>query len=327
MRRPDLPALTSLRFFAAAAVVLAHLESGGVPLLAPGAGAGVGYEAVTFFFILSGFILVYVYSGPREGGGLRVEPRTFLAARFARIAPAYYLGLALLLPLFLYRSFVLHLAPPESSLAALVLAPFLLQAWYPPAALAWNAPAWSLSVELAFYLAFPLLLRESNRLTRNQFLILAVGAVVATAVARRLIPGEITYAHPLFHFAWFVLGMALGRLYLFGPALPEGARARLSTLARPLSARWLVLLGEASFSIYILHTGLIFWFHWVLREAFGVVPAGAADFALTFGFVIGASLVAFLFFERPMRRWILERAPDRSAMSRGAAPRVSSANG
>ena len=60
-RRPSLPGLTSLRFFAAGAVLLAHLESGGVPLLPYGAGAGAGYEAVTFFFVLSGFILAYVY--------------------------------------------------------------------------------------------------------------------------------------------------------------------------------------------------------------------------------------------------------------------------
>lgn len=326
-RRADLPALTSLRFFAAAIVMLAHLESAGVPLLAANGAAAAGYNAVTFFFVLSGFILVYVYSGRREAEGLSVAPQVFLAARFARIGPAYYLGLALMLPLFLYRSFVLDLVPPESSVPALLLAPVLMQAWYPPAALAWNGPAWSLSVEVAFYLLFPFLLRVSNRITRNQFLALAAGAVAATAIARRLHLGEITYAYPLFHLAWFMLGMALGRLYLFGPALPRRVRKLLSLFGGPLSARWLVLLGEASFSIYILHTGLIFWLHWGLREAFGLVPAGNADYALTFGFVVGASLLVYRFFEKPMRQVILERALERSAMSPGAAPRVSSVNG
>jgi len=327
LRRADLPALTSLRFFAAAIVLLAHLESAGKPLLSAGGFASAGYHAVTFFFVLSGFILVYVYSGPREGDGLAVSRLTFLSARLARIGPAYYLGLALLLPLFLYRSFILHLVPPESSLSALVLAPLLLQAWYPPAALAWNGPAWSLSVELAFYLAFPLLLRASNRITRNQFLALAVGAVIATALARRLVPGEITYAHPFFHLAWFVLGMALGRMYLFGTGLPRGVRAIARFCGRPLSARWLVLLGEASFSIYILHTGLIFWLHWILREAFGIAPVGAADYALTFCFVIGASLVVYCLYEKPLRRWILLQVPDRLAVGPGTEARVSSANG
>jgi peptidoglycan/LPS O-acetylase OafA/YrhL len=324
-RRANLPALTSLRFFAAVIVVLAHLESGGVPLLAVNGGAAAGYHAVTFFFVLSGFILVYVYSGPREGEGLSVAPQVFLAARFARIGPAYYLGLALMLPLFLYRSFVLDLVPPESSVAALLLAPVLMQAWYPPAALAWNGPAWSLSVEVAFYLLFPFLLRQSNRITRYRFLALAIGAVVATGLARRLYSEEITYAHPLFHLAWFVFGMALGRVYLFGPALPRRAREMLSLVSGPLSARWLVLLGEASFSIYILHTGLIFWLHWILREAFGLVPAGNADFALTFGFVIGVSLLVYRFYEKPMRGLVLERALDGPAA--GAGARVSSANG
>jgi len=328
LRRADLPALTSLRFFAAAIVLLAHMESAGSPLLAVNGGAAAGYHAVTFFFVLSGFILVYVYSGSREGDGLSVPPLTFLTARLARIGPAYYLGLALLLPLFLYRSFILHLVPPESSLAALVLTPFLLQAWYPPAALAWNGPAWSLSVELAFYLLFPLLLRQSNRITRNRFLTLAIATVIATALARRLVSGEITYAHPLFHLAWFVFGMALGRMYLFGPAaLPPRVQACLRLISRVLSARWLVVLGEASFSIYILHTGLIFWFHWILREAFGLVPVGTPDFALTFGFVIGASVLFYRYYEKPMRQWILHRSLEKLAMNPGAGARVSSANG
>ena len=76
-RRASLPALTSLRFFAAAAVVLAHLESGGVPLLPKDGLADAGYQAVTFFFVLSGFILVYVYSGPRKAGGLTVSCAAF----------------------------------------------------------------------------------------------------------------------------------------------------------------------------------------------------------------------------------------------------------
>jgi peptidoglycan/LPS O-acetylase OafA/YrhL len=327
-----------LRFFAAAAVVLAHLESMGVPLLASNGGAGIGYEAVTFFFVLSGFILVYVYSGSRESDGLSVTAGQFLAARFARIGPGYYLGLLLVLPVFLYRAYFVHLIPPESSVAALVLAPAFMQAWFPPAALAWNGPAWSLSVEVAFYVLFPFLLRQSNRLTRAQFFTVAVCAVAATAIARRAWPlmigtgssgtlADVTYAHPLFHLAWFLLGMALGRLYLFGPPLPRRAREVLSAFGRPLSTRWLVLLGESSFSTYILHTGLVFWFHWILREAFGVVPAGNADYALTFGFVLVAALFAYKFFEKPMRGWILERALDRTAMSPGAVPRVSSANG
>ncbi len=378
-RRPGLPGLTSLRFFAAGAVLLAHLESGGVPLLPHGGGAGAGYAAVTFFFVLSGFILAYVYSGPHETGALSVPWTVFLAARFARIGPAYYLGLALALPVFLYRSFVLHLMPPESCLAALLLAPLMLQAWYPPAALAWNAPAWSLSVELFFYLLFPLLLWQAGRLARGRFLVLAACAVIATAVARHVYPvtqdaegtrgwAAIAYAHPLFHLASFVFGMALGRLFLFGPVLSRrahdclfaggalglalalaglpglpwwsgtdaslvplfglvifGAARRGTFVERALSLPWLVGLGEASFSIYILHAGLIFWFHWILQRAAGIPLAGAADYVVTCGFVLAASVVVHRSCERPLRQWILSRAHNRPTATEGS--RVSSPNG
>ena len=64
MRRPELPALTGIRFYAAILVYLSH-----VPLI-PGMGklAGdnlifnAGVVGVSFFFVLSGFILTYNYA-------------------------------------------------------------------------------------------------------------------------------------------------------------------------------------------------------------------------------------------------------------------------
>src|SRR4051812_30572917 len=79
--RADLPVLTSLRFPAALWVVLFHF--GYLP---------IGWLAVTFFFILSGFILTYVYL---EGDGLAKSDEAFWKARLARIAPAFYLALLL----------------------------------------------------------------------------------------------------------------------------------------------------------------------------------------------------------------------------------------
>ena len=63
--RPRLPALTSLRFFAALHVVFFHflafkIVSGEGWL---GQISSIGYVGVSFFFVLSGFILVYTYAG------------------------------------------------------------------------------------------------------------------------------------------------------------------------------------------------------------------------------------------------------------------------
>ncbi len=63
--RPRLPALTSLRFLAAFHVVIFHFQAMQV---FPGPPwfqklSSIGYVGVSFFFVLSGFILVYTYAG------------------------------------------------------------------------------------------------------------------------------------------------------------------------------------------------------------------------------------------------------------------------
>src|SRR5207244_8397484 len=77
--RPKLKALTTLRFFAALHVVLFHMRVVGIL----GGGqwwyqnfASIGYIGVNCFFVLSGFILVYTYSGPN------LNVRRFWQARF-----------------------------------------------------------------------------------------------------------------------------------------------------------------------------------------------------------------------------------------------------
>ena len=93
--RPRLHALTTLRFFAALHVVLFHMRVIGI---LPGGPwwyqnfASIGFVGVNFFFVLSGFILVYTYDGPS------LNVRRFWWARFARIYPAYILSLIVAAP-------------------------------------------------------------------------------------------------------------------------------------------------------------------------------------------------------------------------------------
>jgi peptidoglycan/LPS O-acetylase OafA/YrhL len=88
-RRPQLPALTSSRFFAALYVVLFHLQT--CQLIAGPSWfrkfCSIGYTGVSFFFVLSGFILVYTYAGRDQSA------REFWRARFARVYPAYAFSL------------------------------------------------------------------------------------------------------------------------------------------------------------------------------------------------------------------------------------------
>jgi peptidoglycan/LPS O-acetylase OafA/YrhL len=111
----------------------------GVPLI------GLGYLGVDLFFILSGFVLALVH-----GEAFRRDPLTaypdFLTRRIARIFPAWLFVLALFA--LKHRSF---------DLADLAVYGVLAQAWTGEASQLVNPPGWSVSLEWAGYLLFPLL--------------------------------------------------------------------------------------------------------------------------------------------------------------------------
>ncbi len=81
-------------------------------------------RAVDLFFMLSGFVLNYVYLKER-----RVEWRAFFAARFARICPLYYAGLFAVLAMNIYSAHTGHY--PSPSLTPSILLPNLamVQEW------------------------------------------------------------------------------------------------------------------------------------------------------------------------------------------------------
>ena len=91
MQKPArLDALTGLRCFAAVNIVLFHFSN---PLwfgwFAPVVNAG--YASVSFFILLSGFVLTYNYAGrARER---KLDHVRFWEARFTRLYPIYFLSL------------------------------------------------------------------------------------------------------------------------------------------------------------------------------------------------------------------------------------------
>ena len=139
-----------------------------------------GDLGVSFFFILSGFILSHVYAGR----GLADFPslRSFALSRFARLYPAYLFACALSVPAVIDRG--LDYGFTHHDYAALALAPLSLQAWVPGAGCVVNCPGWSISVEVFFYALFPLLLGPVQR--RPQLwlgLTLALWAAIVGGVA------------------------------------------------------------------------------------------------------------------------------------------------
>src|SRR5258708_37600251 len=174
--RPRPPALPFLRFFAAFHVVIFHFQAMQI-FIGPASFqklSSIGYVGVSFFFVLSEFMLLHTYAG---------QPmilKSFWRARFARIYPAYAFSLLVTAPFFFYAVLTMNIpffvwAKSHLKLAsALVLS--LLQAWVPQAALTWNAVAWSLSVEAFFYVLFPFLVLFLVRCSQPQLLLVAAAS-------------------------------------------------------------------------------------------------------------------------------------------------------
>ncbi|MFE6055881.1 acyltransferase family protein, partial [Kitasatospora sp. NPDC056446] len=229
-----LPTLTALRFAAALAVFLFHAFLTVNPLR-PQAPLGffadrpladalahatskAGYAGVSFFFLLSGFVLAW---SARDGE----RPAAFWRRRLARVYPSHLVmwAAALLLSaqalpvrVWLPNLLLVHAASPDPEVNS-----------------GMNTPSWSLCCELLFYLLFPLLHRAQRRLPDRALpagialALLAAAAVAATDAA--LLPDgpRITQLPVSLDQLWFG--------YLFPPArLPEFVLGML--LARAVTA-------------------------------------------------------------------------------------------
>lgn len=112
--------------------------------------AASGAWGVSFFFMLSGYVLMRQY-GPKGQFSIDVSSiGLFYKRRLLRIAPVYYATLFVFL---FFNFFVLSEEPP---LKAVILHLLCIQAWFRDYALSLNFPSWSLSCEAFFYLTFPL---------------------------------------------------------------------------------------------------------------------------------------------------------------------------
>jgi peptidoglycan/LPS O-acetylase OafA/YrhL len=263
IERRELPALTSLRFFAAMYVVVHHLVN--VALLwsqGPDANRSAnwylawgtqGHVGVTFFFVLSGFILAWCYHHSFATVADELLPATrrrFWRARFARVWPLHAVMFLAFVPLALLSA-GLGITGLWSTAWRGLLNLLLLHAWVPfggPDGLAdtFNAPSWTLSVEAFFYLLFPLiavLLVRRLRWGVSQLSLLVVGTwlalgVVGVALADAALGEWFMRVFPVTRLADFIVGVALGLIVVQG--LQRRALAGRTDVAAT-SARWTLI--------------------------------------------------------------------------------------
>jgi len=340
-----LNALTGIRFFAALYVAIYHFfPVKGLPEWAQVI-VKSGFMGVSFFFLLSGFIMVYNYVPKADG----LNKAKYWWVRVARIYPIYFVAMLISLP-----GFLKSLEGGISAAAPHLLTRFTaIHAWIPSHIDGWNTPSWSLSCEAFFYLIFPFLvpwfakmnLKSAQMVFAGCALLALLGPLLSViwGLDSKSPTYYFLYYSPLFHTPQFLAGAALGRIYMHAPAptrqtgtlaaafgllvvlmfafygqaifvqcgvmlapfamliwaLAKGSGSLNNFLSHPK----MHLLGDASYSLYILHAPVFAYLSLVLPALKKDPPIWMVA-GIYLPLVVVISLLAFQFIEKPCRKAI-----------------------
>ena len=277
--RSFLPAVEGMRACAAMGVVVTHVafqtgHSSGVD----GRLFGRFDLAVAVFFALSGFLLWRGHAAAARELGARPRTGHYLRSRVVRIMPAYLVAVCVILGLL-----------PDADHASLTvwLANLTLTQIYVPLTLTGGlTQMWSLSVEVAFYLALPVLAFLARRIPVAAR-VPAIAALGALSWAWGWLPlqtpaGINPLNWPPAFFSWFAAGMLLAEWV----HSPIGRPHRL--------ARRRVLMAVIAVLAYLLAAS-------PLAGPEGLVPGTATQFAVktAAGSLVAFALVAPLVLDRP----------------------------
>ncbi|MGD1239625.1 acyltransferase family protein [Mycobacterium seoulense] len=276
--RSFLPAVEGMRACAAMGVVVTHVafqtgHSSGVT----GRLFGRFDLAVAVFFTLSGFLLWRGHAAAARGLARRPHTGHYLRSRVVRIMPAYLVAVVVILSL---------LPDADHASPTVWLANLTLTQIYVPLTLTGGlTQMWSLSVEVAFYLALPILALLARRLPIGAR-VPAIAALAALSWAWGWVPihsgsGTNPLNWPPAFFSWFAAGMVLAEWVHSPVGMPHRwARRR-------------VVMGVAAVLAYLLAAS-------PLAGPEGLIPGTASQFAVktAAGSVVAFALVAPLVLDR-----------------------------
>jgi peptidoglycan/LPS O-acetylase OafA/YrhL len=345
MRR-EIRSHTGLRGVAALLVVGYHQQFGGGYRLPLETGLfRRSYLMVDLFFILSGFVLSYVYNAERP----LADARAFFRARFARIFPLHVFALMTFTAVVVGKSSLAllrgHAGEPLGSVWDWLSQLLLLNAWI-PATNEWNKPSWSISAEAFAYLIYPMILAVHAVVPRmTQIVLFAVAAFFYCLVGSSL---DISVGlAPLRCIAGFSVGMLLfyhrdlrvparsalqvaAVLWIVfvmfrgiaDPFIIPGFAALIfltwtdeGLVARMLSANPVHWLGNISYSVYLMHysVGAVVWFIWVkVRSGIPEPIERITSLALIFGSAVAVAHLTYRYVEKSAQRWLLRRRPTQA---------------
>lgn len=305
-RKSMLPALTGMRAIAALNIVFFHFSD--PKWFGPFAPVvRNGYVSVSFFLLLSGFVLAYNYRERADAG--KMEAHRFWVARFSRIYPVYVFSLVLSLGMLMDEY---HIQTRGHFYLGLALTPLLLQGWSPLLCTFWNTPAWTLTTDVLFYAIFPVLITWqalTKRLTQLRSILLLLfgfwmlGLVLPTVYSVLHPDGDPHIDRysggfwlralkfgPVQHVPSFLFGMALAALNNF---LPERSRKRVVLGLLGFASVYAILYFGDRMPYVYLHDGLLMPLYGAivlglagknfLTKMFGILPllaVGEASYCL-----------------------------------------------
>lgn len=373
-----MPALTGVRFIAALGVVLLHYCA---LVDAPAwlwAILTHGRAGVSFFFVLSGFILTYNYRDWFTEPPRWAAYRAFGRARFARVYPMYLVALLIASPAALVAMYHdiewFASVSPTQALVSWICNLTTLQVYIPLRSFVqlWNGPAWSICCEFFFYAVLPFFLAFAARRLRTlngilvailvlyaaEFLLWVSASLLFIRLDNRDLIFYFAYISPFFRVWEFLIGACLALVYLDHPPrwlqqrrnrdlllaasllmvvvviigteyhlvgnlsyyvafTPWFALIILGLASGPtmltgwLSSGPMVLLGEASYSLYLIHSTPAF----IVRLVYGKEAAPGWLVALVAIFCVVASVATLKLIEVPARRML--RGPGREPKGSG----------
>ena len=298
MRRPALPALTGIRSLLALTIMLFHFTPSGLtwaahPRFTLYPIINIGYVFVSFFFVISGFILYYNYSH-RPGG---VNPLDFWVARASRLYPVYLLTMLVSIPMLAVEW---QARSHTQFVVGVITTPLLIQGFFPRLATFWNTVSWTLSCEVALYLLFPWLVKV--RLPRNvgKLIVMGLGFWLLGMLPHMIYlwtnPDHLAQAPdrysagvyidflkytPLPYLCTFLCGITIGKIH---DEARLGVRGRMIVGLCGFAAGWFCCYHlEAQMPYLLVHGGL-------LTPVFGAIILGLA----------GPSPLASFFSWRPL---------------------------
>lgn len=332
--KASIASLTATRAFAALMVVVFHFANINTGISIIDRFFKNGNLAVSYFFVLSGYIMYLSYVDSYKGY------KHFIQRRVARILPLYWLALILSTLLVIYSS-IIGLPPNFNIGLAFLSNATFTQVFFEKYIFTLNTPGWSLCAEMFFYLLFPFLLQFQK--SRNRlFIVTAIIIYLVSAIIHNFLVRKndsslegFTYYSSLLHFNQFLIGMLGAQLFKstiqksyslltiicllvilsymcfdLGISAHNGLLAPVFVLligsiaiSNPsyLKVKPLVFLGEISYGIYILQRPVHNYFNLIYLKFSKNETAG---FILYVFVLIAVSAFFYYTVEKPCQRWI-----------------------